>query len=453
MIKLGNNNIGKVYLGATQIGKAYLGNNLVYTNGPGIPDGPVDWIKSDGVAYINSGITGAAPISVSTKVLFASGDYAILGSKASSGEGRLYPVAGYGQGDPFTISMGYDYYWNIGNIGPAVVNKTPVLVHATYTSGANGQVVFYKPETDDKFIRYTHGSTANVSTSQYMGIMGYNVGGDWRPVAEGTKLYYLRIYGDKNFNTLTFDGIPYKYNGEYGLWDNVTNTFFGNANSLGRFHGGIDTYNYTAVDYIETDGVAYIDTGIMAIGKASAEIKYLAKSGEGSTQMIIGTSDGNEGDNLWGMAVSYGDKLEIAYRYFYATDGLSISDSLTNETPFIARFSYDTGTGDKFVYVKEDGEATFRGYSKSLQERLVLWSMYLFAGHNPNTDSGVHICKAGSRVYYCKIYADASYTKLAFDGIPCIYNGEYGLWDRVSNSFFGNAAGSGAFTGPSINNN
>lgn len=34
MLKLGNNNIGKVFLGSNEIGKAYLGSNLVFQKGP-----------------------------------------------------------------------------------------------------------------------------------------------------------------------------------------------------------------------------------------------------------------------------------------------------------------------------------------------------------------------------------------------------------------------------------
>ena len=53
------------------------------------------------------------------------------------------------------------------------------------------------------------------------------------------------------------------------------------------------------------------------------------------------------------------------------------------------------------------------------------------------------------KLYVERKWPKATYTigRLYIDGIPCQYNGEYGIWDRVTNSFFGNAAGSGAFTG------
>ena len=453
MIKLGSDNIGKIYLGDSKIGKAYLGSDLVYQSSgtPEIPDGPVDWISTDGLAYINSGITGEYPKSFSMKALFPPAETAIAGSRGSSGENRFLPAAGYGTNESYSLGMGYDYYWSVGDITSAVANKIPMLIHTAFTPGSNGgQLVFYRSEADNKFTLYSHGSTAGINTGYPMCILGYNSGGNKFASAKGTRLYYFRIYSDWGLSTIQFDGVPYKYNGQFGLWDNVTNTFFGNANSSGHFKGGLDSHTFTPVEYIETDGTACIDTGILAGGDASAEIKYLAKSGSGATQMVMGTSAMREDSNLRGLALSFADKAEIAYKYFYASNGLDISSSLTNNTPFIARFSYPYNTF-KYVYVKEIGDSDFRGYSANVSGVNVNAPMYLFAGYNPETGLQVGNCIAGSRIYYCKIYADANYTKLVFDGVPCVYKGEYGLWDNISNSFFGNAASSGAFTGPSIN--
>ena len=58
MIKLGNNNIGDIYLGATPIGKAYLGNNLVYQKGEsGV--GPIfyTYLVFDGDSGIDTNVT------------------------------------------------------------------------------------------------------------------------------------------------------------------------------------------------------------------------------------------------------------------------------------------------------------------------------------------------------------------------------------------------------------
>ena len=450
MIKLGDDGVSSLYIGTDKIGKAYLGSDLVYQSGPGIPDGPVDWIKTDGVAYIDTGITGAQPKSFSLKATFTPGDNNFAGARKETGEGRFFPVASFGT-DTSTIAMGYDYYWSIGDITPAVTNQIPLLVHSTFTTGSDGQLVTYKAETDDKFTRYTHGSTTNVSTGTTMGIFAIHRGSNWYKATPGCKLYYFRIYGDKYFSSILFDGVPYKYNGEYGLWDNVSNTFFGNAGASGKFRGGMNNYNYTPVEYIQTDGDSYIDTGILATGKISAEVKYLAVGGTDRNQMILGTSSGNEDTNLFGVFITYSDKLGLAYHYYYVSDGLDINTSLTNDTPFIARISYNSGNGAKYCYVKEEGESSFRNYSKSVNEIYVSYSMYLFAAHNPS-GGVVNKCESGSRIYYCKIYADTTYTKLAFDGVPCYYNGEYGLWDRISNSFFGNANSSGTITGPSVSN-
>ena len=65
MIKLGNNNIGKLYFGSNAIGKAYLGSNLVYQSGSPTPPTPSYRRLPDGyteLAYVrcgNSGYTAA----------------------------------------------------------------------------------------------------------------------------------------------------------------------------------------------------------------------------------------------------------------------------------------------------------------------------------------------------------------------------------------------------------
>ena len=57
MIKLGNNNIGKIYLGSNSIGKAYLGSNLVFQQGGAQPT-MIPYIRGGaGGSYIDTGIT------------------------------------------------------------------------------------------------------------------------------------------------------------------------------------------------------------------------------------------------------------------------------------------------------------------------------------------------------------------------------------------------------------
>ena len=206
---------------------------------------------------------------------------------------------------------------------------------------------------------------------------------------------------------------------------------------------------YTHVDYIETDGTAYIDTGIKGSTPRSATMKIKAVA-HSTIQYFLGVyaSTGNKLISLCSISSS---KLCCFAQYTsYTTGAPSVSNSITNGTPFEVKTSLKQGA--QTINVKQEGESSFTSFSKADNRSVSNTStLYLFAGNDATNGNPERQCQSGSRVYdRVKIYSDDSYNTLVFDGETCYYEGEYGLWDHVSNSFKGNAAGSGAFTGPSI---
>ena len=199
---------------------------------------------------------------------------------------------------------------------------------------------------------------------------------------------------------------------------------------------------YTQVAYIETDGDAYIDTGINGNDPRSVELKYMPVTT--SMQCIIGVGNGNENTDLYyPVALNNSGKGMIGHRYFYASDFV-----VTVNVPIEAKCSMKRNS--QVLQVKNTGDLNYTTLSKTQSSDLQTGkTMFLFAAHNPTDDGTFNECPSGSRLYYCKIYSTDSYTNLVFDGVPCLYNGEYGMWDRVSDSFFGNANSTGAFSGPS----
>lgn len=60
MIKLGSSDMAKAYVGSTEVSKMYLGSELVWENGPApLPyDAEIEYLQSNSLAYIDTGIAG-----------------------------------------------------------------------------------------------------------------------------------------------------------------------------------------------------------------------------------------------------------------------------------------------------------------------------------------------------------------------------------------------------------
>ncbi len=123
----------------------------------------------------------------------------------------------------------------------------------------------------------------------------------------------------------------------------------------------------------------------------------------------------------------------------------SVSYSIDNDLPFIVKTDLKKGTQN--ISVKQDNSESWTTVTKSNNNTVSSTYMFCIFGAYRNSQYE-NLAPSGTRLYYCKIYDDETYTNLIFDGIPCLYNGEYGLWDLVSDSFKGNS-GSGTFSGPS----
>lgn len=238
-MQFGNTKIGGMSFGSTKIGGVKYGNTLVYQSGPSIPDGPVEYIETDGAAYINTGIIGKWPKSCEMKVLIVNTDFAcFLGSRVANNGMRFQPVMNMSNRVDFGTSN--SYYSGV-DITASITNRTPVLVRASLKR-ATGSYIAAKQEGESEYTSksgtsYPGGSSPTTDLNMFLfALNNGGVASGFEP--NGTRLYYCKIYSDADLTTLIFDGVPWRYNKKYGLWDNVSNSFFGNANSTGAFSGG-----------------------------------------------------------------------------------------------------------------------------------------------------------------------------------------------------------------------
>lgn len=203
----------------------------------------------------------------------------------------------------------------------------------------------------------------------------------------------------------------------------------------------------TAVDYIETDGTAYINTGVKGNAPMSVKLHDMVPVAPASgNSYVCGCRKDSGNTRLMFCIVSSGKTAGPGYLgSVYSTD-IDVSASVDNQTPMTVQCKMKSGS--QTFYVKQAGESSYKSKTHSTSgANTTNNDIYVFAVNWYGTAS---VAEEGTRIRVVQVYSDDSFGTLVFDGYACYYDGEYGLWDRVSDSFFGNAAGSGAFTGPSI---
>ena len=210
-----------------------------------------------------------------------------------------------------------------------------------------------------------------------------------------------------------------------GMYDTVTNTFYGNSGS-GTFTAGP---KMERVEYLESNGSQYIDTKIVPVGTDDITVVCSTKNPSTTT---------------------------TTYAYFGCTSGDSPRFTLgTKNGKYFGGWNYDCETGaidgnyhtlrifnDGNPEVSFDGNKYGYGPPSTMAPAL---TSYLFARHG---SSGVATTDgAGTKI--------KSFEWKAFNGtlkmklLPIKVGSEYALYDTVSNKVFRNA-GSSSFTGGNV---
>lgn len=185
---------------------------------------------------------------------------------------------------------------------------------------------------------------------------------------------------------------------------------------------------YTRLEYIQSSGTQYIDTGF----KPNQDTRVVAKAKytQPSTATYLFGTDAGSGQAGFSFGSANGNLRQFYNKTStYFQSGLSFADPITIDANKNVCSINDT-------YTVNGTYATFSpGYS-----------MYLFAANRAGSIYG--ICTA--TIYSCQIYNNGT---LVRDFIPCKNaSGIIGLWDDVNSVFYENA-GSGTFSaGPEIEN-
>ena len=170
---------------------------------------------------------------------------------------------------------------------------------------------------------------------------------------------------------------------------------------------------YKRLEYIESTGTQYIDTGIVPRNNTRVDVDCDITYGTGWI-MILGSYDQNKYFSWWANGATI-------YAY-YGTSNQNVAGKNGKQMLSANKNIWSAGN-----FAMSFSEVSFTANS----------SIYLFSVNN-----GGNYSKASMKVYSCQIYNNDT---LVRDFVPCVNaSGEAGLYDLVGKKFYGNA-GTGAF--------
>ena len=188
---------------------------------------------------------------------------------------------------------------------------------------------------------------------------------------------------------------------------------------------------YTQVEYIESTGTQYIDTGININTTTSRYETKISPSLVSGTMCIFGTRNSSSA-NQSSMNVFIIDGT-FRLDWLYGAMGNSVKN-ISSNTEYTISITRGLATINNVNYVS--------GENTSID------SSYTFYVGNLNNAGSVYSKGFSGKIYYSKLYNN---NILVFDGVPCYRksDNEIGMYDLVSNTFFTNA-GKGTFNTGSV---
>lgn len=236
--------------------------------------------------------------------------------------------------------------------------------------------------------------------------------------------YSINRNTEQNIDTL--ENHQYKIN-ETGIYD-ITIKTYDNNNNVSETTRTIYIGQVKQVEYLESTGTQYIDTGINAKSNLKIDITLANMNTSKSTHFIGGRiSFRNSGI---GISKQY-DASVKTLRAAYSNDIYDILDS-TNQVESTSVNNYVLN--NNFFYVNGTLVNTFE--STEFNSNL---KVYIFTSNDGGT---AHEQMASIRVYHCEIYDNGN---LAREYIPVIdQNGVACLYDKVEGKYYYNQ-GTGDF--------
>ena len=263
----------------------------------------------------------------------------------------------------------------------------------------------------------------------------------WRWRSEA-RCYGLQIWQD---GELVRDFKPCLVDGKGMLYDKVTKSIYRPspdipASRVGKIVLSGEEKPVQYVDYVETDGKVFIDTGIIGKAATTAEFKETSLQKSSAEECFLGSYGNNGRFYLWYHASGYAAGLGYGATYWRPVTTDPTKAGAWNDKDLYPLKSGDT-THARVVF--KEGSQTFTAINDETGDE-TLWTslslsgdfnsgrnLYLFAKND--SDAGTPVSPAASRFYFLKLWqgnADGTGMRLVRDFRPVkLTNGLVVLWD------------------------
>lgn len=338
-----------------------------------------EYLESTGAQYIDTGVLPVNDMEFECKFTFTSlvnTNLTILGSR--DGEKRCQPIGAYN--NKWSASIGDSYDAN----GTSVSANTPYIIKSTITNG----------QTITTNVNGSQASTCTSTTglpSQELYIFARNFYGNPDPADSKVngKLNFLKI---KANGVLVRDLIPVlDWNMTPCMYDKVTEQLFYNQGT-GDFVAGRQVH---PVEYLESTGTQYIDTGVKYNSNKTYQIKnkiiYIEALGQSqgsgwdaggqnsistNGELVVGASllTGDITGKIVELSQTINSGTNTLTVYNYSVDGVAIPTASRNHTS-LSQHAGNGGYGIGAMYSTNTfsyfTKAKFFNYSISENDTIV----------------------------------------------------------------------------------
>lgn len=406
------------------MGALFVGATLFATpTADNTPDKFVRYVEATGAQYVDTGIVGRYNTKAECKVEWMNlADTAFLASGYWSGNKRFYACwCSTADGNMFTaqgtgdkVNNGQDLLFEKKRIYTYTTDFSAKDANnmSTNTVSIDGSKVFSKAYTalDTAtnlyiFANNQFGTAAGFSRTRCYGLT------IWQGSAEGGAMSKVREFK------------PCVKNGRAGLYDTVSETIFYSGSGIDLTYDQNCDVPDAFIDYVESFGNSYIDTGVTGKSGTSAKME-LSVTYNGDNALLASRN----GDNRFYLIHNNG---EGKWGYGYGSYGKFGSREL-NKKYYVES---SLASGSQVINIGEngpDGATTTCINATSATPIDTDRSMYIFCCNQ----SGSALAKqywGKARVYWLQIFQDGVMVR---DFKPCLKYGEAALYDDVTKTIF-----------------